>query len=197
MSVVTISRQLGSLGGQIGRQAADLLGYQLVWRDLINASARRAGAPATALAMIDELGLLGIRLSAEECQTYRNALKQVMEELVLEGDKVIVGRAGQAVLRGQPDVLHVRVIAPFDLRSARIAQEQHISLEGAQAQVEASDNHRKKYLKRCYQIDWDNPEHYDLLINTARISPTEGARLIAQAVSTLSLPQQAKSNFSM
>ncbi len=181
----------------MAREAADLLGYQLVWRDLINASARRAGAPATALAMIDELGLLGIRLSAEECKLYRNALIQVMEELVLEGDKIIVGRAGQAVLHDHPHVLHVRIIAPIELRAERIAHKHHVSMEAARAQVQASDSHRKKYLKRCYQIDWNDPIHYDLLINTARVTPSEGARLIAQAVSTLSLPQQVESDSSL
>jgi cytidylate kinase len=121
LPVITISRQLGSLGNQIARATAELLGYRLVWRDLINEAALRAGAPGTALAVIDELGLLGISLSKKEIRAYRKALKQVMKELYSAGNAVIVGRAGQIILHDQPAVLHVRVVAPAELRAQRIA----------------------------------------------------------------------------
>ena len=182
MSVVTISRQLGSLGTQVARQTADLLGYRLVWRDLINESALRAGAPSTALAVIDDLGLLGISLSKKEIRTFRNALLQVMEELYKENNIVIVGRAGQTILAEKKDVLHLRVIAPVDLRAKRIAERQHISMQNAVAQVEASDRNRRKFVKRFFKIDWDDPELYDLLISTAKFNVSESALLIVQAL---------------
>lgn len=181
MSVITISRQLGSLGTQIAQQAAELLGYRLVWRDLINAAALRAGAPSAALAVIDELGLLGISLSKEEVRAYRNALRQVMEELYAEGNVVIVGRAGQILLQGKPGVLHVRLIAPAELRAQRIAARHQVPLTSAVAQIEASDKNRRKFLKRFFKSDWDDPQLYDLLINTAHLDVTLSARLIAQA----------------
>jgi cytidylate kinase len=182
MPVITISRQLGSLGSQIARETADLLGYRLVWRDLINESALRAGAPGAALAVIDDLGLLRISLSRKEVRAYRKALQQVMQELFEESNVVIVGRAGQVILRGLPGVFHVRVIAPADLRAERIAAQQHISAKQATAQVEASDKNRKKFLKRFYKVNWADPKLYDLLINTAHLGPGESAKLIVQAV---------------
>ena len=185
MSVVTLSRQLGSLGSQVAREAADLLGYRLVWRDLINESALRAGAPSTALAVIDDLGLLGISLSKKEVRAFRKALRQVMEELHAEGNLVIVGRAGQIILHDKPGVLHMRVIAPPGLRAERIAARQHISIKNAAAQVEASDKNRRKYLKRFFKTDWDDPQLYDLLINTAHLNVSQSARLITQALASL------------
>ena len=185
MTIVTISRQLGSLGSQVAREAAELLGCRLVWRDLINQSALRAGAPATALAVIDELGLLGISLSKKEVRLFRQALRQVMEELYDAGDVVIVGRAGQIILQEKPAVFHVRVIAPAGLRAARIAERQHISIEQAFAQIEASDKNRRKFVHRFFEIDWSAPELYDLVINTTRLGASESARLIVQAVSQL------------
>ncbi len=187
MAVITISRQLGSMGREVARLVADRLGYRLVWRDLINQAARQAGAPEVALAAIDELGLLGLRPSRAASEAYCQAVQQVMEELVTAGNVVILGRAGQVILRDQPDTVHIRLIAPTPVRAARIAQSHNISIEGALAQIEASDRSRRNYLKRFYHVHWDDPELYDLVINTSRTTSDMAATLICQ---TLSLRQR-------
>jgi cytidylate kinase len=187
--IITISRQMGSAGREVGRLAAELLGYQFVSREIINQAAQRAGSPEAALAAIDELGLLGLCPSEKDCQAYIEAVNTVIQELAEEGGIVILGRAGQAILSDRPDVLHVRVIAPAVLRAERVAGQQGISLAGAAAQVEASDRYRRNYLRRYYQQKWDDPNLYDLTINTARISPSEAAGLIYQAAVT-----EAKTN---
>jgi CMP/dCMP kinase len=180
MATVTISRQLGSLGNEVARLAAECLGYRLVGRDLINQAARQAGAPEVALASIDELGLLGLRPSKKATADYLQAVHQVMKELAIEGNIVIVGRGGQVILKDWPDSLHVRIIAPAALRAERIANQQHIPLPGAQAQVEASDRYHYNYLKRCYQVRWDDPELYDLILNTRHSTPEQAAAMICQ-----------------
>lgn len=182
LAVVTISRQMGSLGYQVAEEVASLLGYRLMWRELINQAALRSGNPEVALATIDELGLLGLCPSPKACKSYLKALKHFIIELADEGKVVVVGRAGQVILRERPDVLHVRVIAPAAMRAERIARIHSISLESAQAQIEASDDYRRKYLKRFYQVRWDDPELYDLVLNTAHLSPEKAAFLIREAM---------------
>jgi len=182
MTTITISRQLGSLGTSIAHVVAQRLGYRVVWRELINQAAQRAGAPEVALATIDDLGILGLRPSPQARQAYHQAVQQVMEELAAEGRVVIVGRAGQVILRGRPDVLHVKVIAPLSLRAERVAHRQNIPIAAARAQVEASDRTRRNYLRRYYHARWDDPELYDLIINTERLTPTAAAELICLAV---------------
>ena len=191
MAVITISRQLGSLGSEIAQQVAHALNYDLIWRELVNQAALRAGAPEAALATIDELGLLNLHLSAQDRQAYRQAVKQILEELAVQGNKVIIGRGGQVVLANHPNALHVRIIAPASLRAERISQKQQISLECAQAQVETSDSHRISYMKRFFSVRLDNPTLYHLIINSGRIDVENAARLICQAASTLiHAPQQ-------
>ncbi len=182
MGVITISREMGSLGFPIGQKAAELLGYQIVWREVINQAAIRAGAPEVALAMIDELGLLGLCPSAEKCQAYLHAVEQVVHELAERGNVVIVGRGSQIILKDRPGVLHVRVIAPLELRIERIMQEKGIALDAAQAQIEASDRSRKRYLNRFYKTQWEDPTLYDVILNTARISIDSAAELLYKAV---------------
>jgi len=185
MPAITISRQLGSLGREIGIRVGEMLGYPVVWRELINQAARRAGQPEVALAMLDDLGLFGICPSPEACRSYRQAVKQVMEELINEGNAVIVGRAGQVILRDHPGVLHVRTIAPPEVRAGRVALQRGISLEGAQAQIAASDKNHRIYLRRCYRVRWDDPELYHMVINTGRVSTRLAAEWICSALEAL------------
>lgn len=182
VSVITISRQLGSLGDEVAQAIAERLNFRVICRDLINQAAIRAGVPEVALATIDDLGLLGLRPSTLARQNYHIAVREMMEEYSKEGNIVIIGRAGQVILKDHLNVLHVKVIAPSTLRAKRIAQAQNISLEAAQSQVEMSDKNRRNYLKRYYKVRWDNPELYDLIVNTARLNPSQAACLICQTL---------------
>ena len=182
MPSITISRQLGSLGNEVARAIAVRMNYQVVCRDLVNQAAIQCGAPELALSFIDDLNLLGIRPSEKSRRKFLECIDRAMHELANQGDVVIVGRAGQIILRDFPGVLHVKVIAPAPLRVERIASEQGITLEAAQAQVQTSDRSRKNYLKRYYHARWDDPELYDLIVNTNRLAPAEAACLIGQAM---------------
>lgn len=182
MSVITVSRQLGSLGDEVARAVADKLDYQIIGRDLINQAAVRANVPEVALAAIDDLGLLDLHPPPESIHAYQNSISELMHELAAAGNVVIVGRAGQVILRDNPQVLHVKVIAPKKIRFQRLAQQQNTTLECAKAQVLTSDKTRKNYLQKYYQVRWDDPQLYDLIVNTARLQPQQAACLICQAL---------------
>lgn len=182
MAVITISRQMGSLGCQVADELARCLKYRVVWREVINEAARRAGVPEVALATIDELNLLGIKPPAEALDAYHNAVREIMHEINQEDNAVIVGRAGQVILREEDNVLHVRIIAPFDLRVVRIAEQHKISLEIARKQVKTSDQVRIRYLKRYYQASLDNLDMYDVVVNTAHIDVPMAAQVICSAL---------------
>jgi cytidylate kinase len=180
MPAITLSRKLGSLGTEIARSLADDVGCRMVWREVINEAACRACTPEVALAVIDDLGLLGVRPSNKAQRAYLQSVRQVIEQLATEGNVIIVGRAGQIILRAHHDVLHVRITAPLALRVERIAARHSISSAAARARVESSDRTRSTYVQRHYRVDWNDPKLYNLVINTETI-PVQLARdLIAQ-----------------
>lgn len=183
MTVITVSRQMGCLGCDVANEIARCVNYRVVWREVINEAAIRAGVPEVALATIDELDLLGLRPSVHARKAYHDAVREMMKELASEGNVVIVGRAGQAILRDSPGVIHVRLYAPFDRRVERIAKRHQISVETALAQVQASDQARARYLKKYYHIRWDDPELYDILLNTANITVEMAAATICGLIS--------------
>lgn len=188
--IVTISRQVGSLGFEVARAAAQELGYRLVWREAINQAARMAGAPEMALAAIDDLGLLGLDPSPQARRAYHHAVREIIEEMAREGDVVILGRAGQAILHGVENALHVRVVAPRRLRIERVARRHRVSIGAAEAQVEAGDRYRHDYLRRFYHVRADDPELYDLIVNTEHYGPGAAALLISEAMSVRLQPAQ-------
>lgn len=180
MDVITISRQLGSLGFQVGSTVAERLNYRLVWRDLINQAAILAGAPEVALAVFDEFNLLGIEPSAQQYKDYIRVVNKVVQEMADEGSVVIIGRAGQVLLRDDPRVLHVRIIAPLAVRVTRVAASREVTDEAAAAQIHASDRTRRNYLRRFYHVDWEDPALYDMVINTGQLSVISAAESICQ-----------------
>ena len=185
MAAITISRELGSLGTAVAHEAARRLGYRVVWRELINEAAQQAGAPEMALATIDDLGLLGLHPPATARRAYQQSVQTVIESVAAGGNVVIIGRASQVVLRDRPGVLHVRVTAPAALRAERLAHDHNLTLAAAQAQVEASDRARRNYLRLYYHVRWDDPDLYDLIINTAHLTPASAAELICRALERL------------
>jgi cytidylate kinase len=182
MSIITISRQMGSRGDEIALAVTKQLGAQQVCRDIINQAARAARVPQVALADIDELGVLGLHPSAEEWRSYKNQVERIIIDLVKEGNKVIVGRGGQMVLHDWPKVLHVRIITPLDIRIARLQQSKHISLDAVRARLEASDKTRARYLRKNYGVDWNDPALYHLVINTGVVKLDQAVQVILQAL---------------
>ncbi len=165
-SIYTISRQYGSGGSKLAIKLANLSGYQLVWRELINQAAIKIGSPDMALAVIDELGLLGICPDDETCLKFRDAISQVVVDIADKGNVVIVGRASQLILKGFTNCLHLRIIAGMDTRIKNIQLSKNVNEKAAKAQIEKCDQYRQNFIKKIYQEDWNDPSLYDLTINT-------------------------------
>jgi cytidylate kinase len=180
MSVITISRQMGSRGDELAQQVAERLGWRKVSHELINQAAQAAGAPDVALAEIDELGFFNLQPTATERQAYQSQVERIIRELADKGEVVIVGRGGQVILGGRRDAFHVRIIAPIEARLLWLQHERKISVEAARACLERSNRTRTGYLWRNYGRQLDDPGLYHLVINTALIKLPQAVNLTVQ-----------------
>ncbi len=72
----------------------------------------------------------------------------VIKDLASQGDVLVLGQGGQCWLRGYPGACHVQIVAPLELRIARVAAREHLSLAAARRRVRVSDQARAEYLLR-------------------------------------------------
>lgn len=205
-SVVTFSNQIGANGSAIARAVAEKLRYRYYDWEVISQAAAAAGVSPEVMAvatserppnllerMMRRLAAVaseeadetpapaGPRQSVLTSDDYRQFIEQVVRELGRQGDAVIVGHAGQAVLRDVPGVVRVLIIGSPAIRAERVAGNQGISVEQARRTIEGSDQQRADFFKRAYHIDWLDASRYDVALRTDRLS-TELARDMIVAV---------------
>lgn len=133
--------------------------------------------------IFDEATQTWVSLTArlEPAVNYPRLIRAVIEEFAREGNVMIVGRGGHVVLAHHPNVLRVLVIAPFEQRVRTIMERMQLSERHARKRVEQSDRDRAEYLKRYYGVNWLDPQHFDLVINTGTISYDLAVQLVCLA----------------
>lgn len=178
MSIVAISDTLGSLGTEIGRRVAEARGYEFADREIITKAAERYHETVTELTHVtEERPTLWERLTDTQ-RRYMFYVEAILLEMAARDRVVLVGRASPVILRGVSHVVRVRVNAPEDVRAERIQQGQGLTPEAALDYVQETDRERGARVRFLYDVDWDDPRLYDLVLNTARVDAGLGARLI-------------------
>ena len=181
MGAISISRQMGSRGDELAQQVAKQLNFRCIDYELINQAALAAGAPHVALAEIDELGFFNLDPTTEERQAYQGQVERIIRQRVSEGQVIIVGRGGQVVLQNHPNVLHVRVVAPLEIRVAWLQQEKRFPTDVARICLAQSDRVRTRYLWKNYNKHLDDPTLYHLIVNTGLLDLSQAVKLVIAA----------------
>lgn len=194
MNAITITRQIGVPAEAVASQIAVRLESRILGQEVINTAARRAGNPEMALSLIDDLGLLGLRASPRNRTEFNRVLKEVVEERIREGKVIFTCPAGCVLLREREDILHVRMTAPLKCRIQVLVEEMKISPAAAHNRIVASDDSRKRFMRDYYDIDWNDPQLYDLVLNLGKLSVKTASELICQAYSRETAPSQNKRN---
>ncbi len=116
MSILTVSHEIGAGGPEIGQKVADQLGLHYVDQELISDAALRYGVLEEKLSSLDESKPSLFERFDAETRRYITVLQTAVFEFAEHDRVVLMGRAGQWLLRGLPHVLRLRVMAPFDRR---------------------------------------------------------------------------------
>ena len=181
MGIVAMSQTLGSLGEEIGRAVARTLSYEYVDREIVLRAAAEFGEGVATLEHLTEArpSLWG-RLS-ETRQRYLAYVEAVIWDLAARDNVVLVGRGATFVLQSVPHVLRVRVSAPAAIRARRLESRQGLTPDAAEV-VRHSDRERAARIRFLYNVAWDEPAHYDLVLSTERLDEESGAALILDAL---------------
>jgi hypothetical protein len=98
------------------------------------------------------------------------------------GNVIIIGRGGNMVARRLPDVLHVRLVGSVEARVRRLAENRGMTPKSALVEIEKADAGRKRYLKRYFGANIDDPSLYHLVLNTDLLGSEAAAEIITTAV---------------
>ena len=196
---VTISRQMGSMGEEIAYRASEILtemscgehpwivvdkdlGERVIEDHHLPKQISRFFSGEQVLSLEEHLeGIFGISVPDT---TMIEKMTRTVIQLARIGQVIFVGRAACAITSGFPRAAHFRVIGSFDRRVERIAESRQCSRHEAAAEVRRIDHQRDQFGSTYFRCNLDDAKHYDLILNTDRLSVEEGAFAIANLVSS-------------
>jgi hypothetical protein len=189
MAILTISREYGSGGREIGRLVAGQLGY--AYEDRVTLLAALRAADPSWERFGDEYDEHTPTLWERFDWSYRGyaaLLQRHLLEAAASDRVVIVGRGGVFLLAGVPTALHVRVVAPLAARIERIVRREHADHDSVRSLIERVDRERAGFIRAIYHRSWDDPTGFDMICDTSLLDP---AAIVADIVARLAVRDRA------
>src|SRR5436305_9940726 len=126
MNVITVSREYGAGGYEVARRLADVLGWELLDRELLHRAAAVEHLPDAELERVDEKAVSladRFRLHPPH-QQYLHGLTEAARQAAARGNVVLVGRGTGQLLGDRPNVFHLHLAAPREWRARRMEQQE-------------------------------------------------------------------------
>jgi cytidylate kinase len=169
MQFITVSRKLGSGGAEVARAVAKKLSYPLYDTEAIEQAAREMGFLESVREIDERAPSFFRRILSNRPTVDLDRLNSVVYELAKRGDAVFLGRGSHLLLRSFNCGLHVRITASREKRIQSLMAK-GFQKEAATKAVDQSDQERSAFTKFAFGVDWDNPDVYDLVLNTDKLS---------------------------
>ena len=125
--------------------------------------------------------LVGLHPNLWELVQHTNCL---IRQLAGQGKCILIGRGANFATKELPSGLHIRLIGTREDRAKHMAKLLKIDLRTAYARNAKADIARRRYVRRHFDHYIDDPDGYDLVINTSRIELPHAAEMIAALVTT-------------
>jgi len=170
MAIITVSREMGTGAYQIASEVAQRLKYTLIDGPKINSLASKYGLTPEMLQMVDEKPPSYVTAEDRKRAAALNAIELIILDLARKGNVVIYGRGGQDLLKDCKNILRLRFIADFEERVERFAEREWIDPDMARSLIRRSDHQRGGFIHFYFDRDWQDPNNYDLVFNTSRLS---------------------------
>lgn len=180
MSIITISRQMGSLGDEIAQALARKLDWELITRNQLNERFFAQIADGRDLHLLTESARFYLT-PTQSGISYLDYLKQALCELARRQSAVLVGFGSSLIFADDPDALRIRIIAPEKVRINRVKRQFRVSDAEAEQILLTADKKHKRFVSTVFSNDLSDITLYDLTLNTASISTDECVAAIMAA----------------
>lgn len=189
--VITISREFGSGGREIGKLLAERFGFHYYDSELIRLAAEKSGFSPEYIEQNEQT--LKNPLLHDFFAWYAGPLEQtdlpmvdqlfakesaLIHELSQKGSCIIVGRLANYILKDMPTAYHVFISADLDAEATRVSARDNISPQSAAAKVKKVNHERTIHCRHFTKTDWGNVKNYDLCIKSDDFGVAETAQII-------------------
>ena len=175
MPLIAITREMGSLGKDVARGLGEALGLPVVYHEVIDHLADRMRVRKShVIRLLDGSAGLLERLTADKTSLSIFTADEIFGVAARCKGAVIRGWGATHLLREVPHALCVRVCAPFELRKHRMME--RLGSDDADAvaeEIRTNDEAHTAIMRRHFDLHWTESEHYDLVLNTKRVTVDE------------------------
>lgn len=182
MSIVAITREIGSLGTYIGVEVAKRLSYEFIRQDITREAAREYQVLEEKLvdAVEERPGIFEVM--SRSARRYQAFVAAEVLDAALKERVVIIGRWSTLLLRGIRHAVRVRVCASLETRVARIMERLAVDRAEALRRIQANDEGVRARVRQRFDVEWSDPLLYDLTINTDHVSLETGLTQLLKVV---------------
>jgi len=184
MAILTVSRQVGSGGREIGQAVAGSLNYSMIEKATVLNDLREIGKEW------EQCGQDFDERSPSILEKYNWAFRGVqalIQSIILDyaaRDRVvIVGRGGNFLLNDVPYVLSIRVVAPLEERVERVMRRESIDRATARWLTKKADKVSRGFIKALFGKSVDDPGAYDFIFDTSAQPPATVIPIVEEALS--------------
>jgi len=195
MPVIAMTREMGSRGKDVAMGLAEEIGIRIVHHEMVEHDlAGKLRARESTVHRYLEGGANAFerwRIDKKDLALYT---AQEIFQLAEEGNVLIRGWGATQILRFVSHVVCVRVCAPLELRTKTLMERLQIDSEKiAQREIKKNDDAHARVMRRLFQVDWEDPLLYDLVLNTSRLSVEECIDLIKRLADKPSFQENMES----
>ncbi len=168
--IITIAREHGSAGKQVGKLVSELFGIPFYYKEMTVLAAQESGLDKEFISDINANSpavLHSLYLSTEVVQQAIIAQEKVIRKIADNGSCVIVGRAADYVLRNYENVVRIFIYAPEASRIQQVMEVYGDSKEEAKKNIRRSDEARAAYYRNVSGKTWGDRQNYSLLIDSS------------------------------
>ncbi len=209
--IVTIARQYGSGGREIGEKVAALLGCKTYGKELIAMAAERGNLHEASLERVDEVSagsllytlamgsnMYGIHTPTQLHTPINDRLfylqSDIIREIAEREDAVLIGRCADYILAEHPTTLRVFIYADAECRKKRIMERNNVPENKAADLLKKTDARRANYYNFYTGGKWGRHESYDLAINSSLLGVEDTAKMIADFAMALKYRRAAQAD---
>ena len=168
--IITIAREHGSSGKQIGKCVANALGIPFYYKEMITLEAKESGINSEFISDIHKNSpdiMRDLYLSSNAVQYAIKAQDAIIREIAENGSCVIVGRAADYILKDYDNVVRIFIHAPQDYRIQRVMDVYGDTPKEARVNIERSDKARASYYEHISGTHWGDARNYELTVDSS------------------------------